>query len=114
MTRKANTMTTKTLQEILEDKELAERYHFLEDGTAFFPAQLLDKRDTKLLLSVMEFFGDITPADTWLRAWWLVNEFVHRRGEGLELAWVDAKTNKVEIAEYDLLEPGVRLNEEPE
>jgi hypothetical protein len=110
-------MTTKTpptLQEILEDKELAERYHFLEDGTAFLPAQLLHKKDTKLLQQVMGFFGDVTPADTWLRAWWLMNEFVRRRGEGLELAWVNAETNEVEIAEYDLLTPGVQLNEESE
>ena len=107
-------MTTHTLQEILEDRELAERYHFLEDGTAFFPAQLLNKKDTKLLRRVMDFFGDATPVDTWLRAWWLMDEFVRRRDEGLELAWVNSKTNEVEIAEYDLLEPGVQLYEEPE
>jgi hypothetical protein len=108
-------MTKKhTLQEILEARDLAENYHFLEDGTAFFPAQLLSKKDTRLLRQVMDFFGDATPVDTWLRAWWLMNEFVRRRGEGLELAWVNEETNAVEIAEYDLLTPGVPLYEEPE
>lgn len=102
-----------TLREILEDKELSEQFHFLEDGQSFLPAQLLNNEDTTRIRKIMGFFGDDTPMDTWLRAWWFLNEFVRRRGEGLELVWVNDK-NEVYDTEYEVLEPGAKLYEESE